>query len=119
VLFSGTLTPRNVRRIVELGDGWIPIMGATGDDIASGVQQLRKALSEAGRDPDALRVRAPLPIERNGRRPDLGASLANADALAKAGVTEVSVATAIVAKELDGLPAGMAELAERWANRPA
>ena len=49
VLFSGTLTPRNVRRIVELGDGWIPIMGATRDDIAAGVEVLREAYRAAGR----------------------------------------------------------------------
>jgi probable F420-dependent oxidoreductase len=117
VLFSGTLTPRNVRRIVELGDGWIPIMGATLDDIAGGVQQLRTALSAAGRDPEALQVRAPLPIERDGKRPDLAASIAGAGALEQAGVTEVSVPTAIAARDLDGLPAGMTELAERWASR--
>jgi len=117
VLFSGTLTPRNVRRIVELGDGWIPIMGATLDDITSGVQQLRAALSAAGRDPESLQVRAPLPIERDGKRPDLAATVAGAGALEQAGVTEVSLPTAIAAKDLDGLPAGFAELADRWATR--
>ena len=117
VLFSGTLTPRNVRRIVELGDGWIPIMGATHDDVVAGVDQLRAALDAAGRDPAALMVRAPLPIERDGKRPDLVASLGHAGALEKAGVTEVSVPTSVVAKDLAGLPAAMAELAGRWAER--
>src|SRR5262249_53520303 len=110
-------TPRNMRRIIELGDGWIPIMGATLDDITSGVQQLRSALEAAGRDPDALLVRAPLPIERDGRRPDLVASLGHVDALQQAGVTEVSVPPGIVGKDRDGLRAGMAELADRWASR--
>jgi probable F420-dependent oxidoreductase len=115
VLFSGTLTPRNVRRIVELGDGWIPIMGATVDDIRAGVVQLRAELEQAGRDPAGLMVRAPLPIERDGTRPDLGASLGHKGALADAGVTEVSVPTSIVARDLAGLPAAMADMAGRWA----
>ena len=58
MLFSGTLTPRNARRIVELGDGWIPIMGERRPGIAAGVDQLRRLFEEAGRDPAALRVRS-------------------------------------------------------------
>ena len=58
ILFSGTLTQRNKRRIVELGDGWIPIMGERRPGIASGVEELRALLDGAGRDPDALRVRS-------------------------------------------------------------
>jgi alkanesulfonate monooxygenase SsuD/methylene tetrahydromethanopterin reductase-like flavin-dependent oxidoreductase (luciferase family) len=49
VLFSGTLTPRNLRRIVELGDGWIPIMGERRAGIADGVVQLRELYAGAGR----------------------------------------------------------------------
>jgi probable F420-dependent oxidoreductase len=118
ILFSGTLTARNVRRIVQLGDGWIPIMGATFDDIASGVEHLRGALADAGRDPGALQVRAPLPVARDGDgRPDLAATLAGAGPLEQAGVTEVSVPTALAAKDLAGLPDGLAELAARWVER--
>jgi probable F420-dependent oxidoreductase len=36
VWFAGTLNERNLRRVVELGDGWIPIMGASIDDIRAG-----------------------------------------------------------------------------------
>jgi probable F420-dependent oxidoreductase len=63
VLFSGTLHDRNVRRIVELGDGWIPIMGATVADIEGGVATLRRAFDVAGRDPGTLLVRAPVEAE--------------------------------------------------------
>ena len=41
VWFSGTMTRRNLARVVELGDGWIPIMGATPGDVAAGVAALR------------------------------------------------------------------------------
>ena len=87
------------------------------DANVAGVEQLRTALEAAGRDPASLMVRAPLPIERDGKRPDLVASLGHAGALEKAGVTEVSVPTSVVAKDLEGLPAAMAELAGRWAER--
>ena len=92
VLFSGTLTPRNVRRIVDLGDGWIPIMGATLDDVAAGSDQLRAALADAGRDPGELLVRFPLRVVRG----DLAATLAGTDEAAAAGATEVSIPWAAI-----------------------
>lgn len=58
ILFSGTLNDRNKRRIVELGDGWIPIMGERRPGIDSGVQELRAMFEGAGRDPETLRVRS-------------------------------------------------------------
>jgi probable F420-dependent oxidoreductase len=92
VLFSGTLTPRNVRRIVELGDGWIPIMGETTEGIATGIETLRTAYEAAGRGDDELRVRAPLPIVRNDEgTPSLEATLDGIDELATAGVTDVYI----------------------------
>ncbi|QYG92154.1 TIGR03619 family F420-dependent LLM class oxidoreductase [Iamia sp. SCSIO 61187] len=80
VLFSGTLHARNRHRIVELGDGWIPIMGATVADVRAGAAELRTAFSAAGRDPDALRVRAPV-----------DADLASVTDLVAAGVTDLVV----------------------------
>jgi len=90
VLFSGTLTKRNLDRIVTLGDGWIPIMGETTDGIAAGIETLRTAYATADRSPDDLRVRAPLPIVRgNDKSPSLAATLDGIDALADVGVTDV------------------------------
>jgi probable F420-dependent oxidoreductase len=90
VLFSGTLTPHNLRRIVTLGDGWHPIMTATVDDVATGVAALRRALDEAGRDPTSLAVHHRLPIERDaGGRPDLEVSLDALGPWLDAGVTMV------------------------------
>lgn len=93
VLFSGTLTPRNVRRVVELGDGWIPIMGETPEGVQTGVAQLRGAFADAGRDPATLRVHVGLPIARGpDRRPDLDRTLAGADQAAAGGATDVVLA---------------------------
>ena len=74
VWFSGTLTPRNVRRIVHLGDGWIPITGATPEDVALGISRLRAEFENAGRDPDTLQVQG------SARTPDALAALADAGA---------------------------------------
>ncbi|MEX0666350.1 MAG: TIGR03619 family F420-dependent LLM class oxidoreductase [Acidimicrobiia bacterium] len=90
ILFSGTLTKRNLDRIVNLGDGWIPIMGETTEGIASGIETLRRAYTAAGRAPGDLRVRAPLPIARGAdKKPSLGATLDGMDALADVGVNDV------------------------------
>lgn len=92
VWFSGTLTDRNVRRIVDLGDGWIPIMGSTLEDIGAGAQRLRDAYAEAGRSVDALDVQGSLSVVRDADgRPDLPASVAAVPALVDAGVTNVSL----------------------------
>lgn len=92
ILFSGTLTARNQRRIVELGDGWIPIMGERRDGIAAGVSQLRRLFEEAGRDPDTLRVRSAARIGRDDEgRPDVAASLDRSRDLLDAGVTDLDL----------------------------
>lgn len=116
VLFSGTLTARNRRRIVELGDGWIPIMGATQDDITAGVAVLRAAYGAAGRDPSTLRVRAPLPLQKEGERPSLGRTLAGVAALEAIGATEVSIPLAAFARDEADLDEVFAELAELTAR---
>jgi probable F420-dependent oxidoreductase len=118
VLFSGTLTPRNVRRIVELGDGWIPIMGATRDDIAAGVEVLRDAYRAAGRAPEALEVRASL-----GRPPsgplDPDALLANTDDLLSIGVTELSLHGPSLAREPRDLAGPLDAIGAAWRSRTA
>lgn len=90
VLFSGTLTKRNLDRIVTLGDGWIPIMGEPLGGIKAGLTTLRTAYDKAGRSPDELLVRAPLPIVRGDDGvPSVTATMRGIDQLADAGVTDV------------------------------
>lgn len=90
VWFSGSLTARNRRRIVELGDGWIPIMGATIADLAAGTATLRADLAAAGRDPASLQVRASLaPVRGADGRVDLAATVAPSPELVAAGATDL------------------------------
>jgi probable F420-dependent oxidoreductase len=92
ILFAGTLTSRNADRIVAMGDGWIPIMRAGLEQIGDGIRVLRERFTEAGRDPDSIKVRAPLPVVTGGDgNPDLAATIEGAAAFVEAGVSEVTV----------------------------
>lgn len=89
---GGALHRRNVDRMVRWGDAWIPIMGASLADIAEGRQRIEAAWKDAGRDPAALQVQAPLRIERgDDGRPDLARSMATVPDLLAAGATDVHV----------------------------
>jgi len=115
IWFSGTLTPRNLSRIVRWGDGWIPIMNATRDDLALGARRLRDALGAAGRDPAALRVRGSLDVVRGAdRRPHLAHTLEGAHALAAAGATDVQLPLLAFVRAPEALSEWFAELAASW-----
>jgi len=116
VLFSGTLTKRNLTRIVELGDGWIPIMGETPEGIAAGVATLRAALADAGRNPEQLIVRTALPLVREGDAFSLAATLDGAGALAELGVTDVNLTFTVFVRDHDGVKPWFDELAHRWGS---
>ncbi len=92
VWFSGRMTARNVDRIVQLGDGWIPIMGSTVADISDGVQRLAAALTDAGRTIDEITVQSFLPVVRDAAGVmDIQASLSTVPDLVAAGVSDVYV----------------------------
>jgi probable F420-dependent oxidoreductase len=58
IWFGGKLTPRLMKRVVELGHGWIPFQGYAESlsEISEKRQRLEQALSDAGRDPSELDV---------------------------------------------------------------
>ena len=115
VWFAGSLTPRMLRRVVSLGDGWIPIMGSTVDGIAADVARLREALAAAGRDPSTLQVRAPVPAVRDGDgRPDVARTLEVVPALAAAGVTHALLTLNVHARSPAEAPAVLADLARAF-----
>jgi probable F420-dependent oxidoreductase len=100
VLFSGTLTSLNLHRILTLGDGWIPIMGASPGTIADGVSLLKRSYEAADRDPNQLLVRAPI---RHSSERTLSESLRQALTLGDAGVTDVELFCGSVVHESDDL----------------
>jgi hypothetical protein len=115
VFFSGPLTPRNVRRIVTLGDGWVPIMGASIDEARDGIAVLRSALHDGGRDPDALLVRMPVPLVRDSQRAlDLAAMADVASTMATMGVTDATVSFALLGGDRSSAEHRLAELVDHW-----
>lgn len=115
ILFAGTLTPHNRRRIVTGGAGWIPIMRATLEDIAAGIALLRDEFARAGRDPGTLKVRAPLPaVAGADGRADLAATVAGAAAFVAAGVTEVTVRVPPFVSGAGGAEGFFTELEKAW-----
>ncbi len=117
ILFSGTLTRRNVDRIVRLGDGWIPIMGESPEGISSGIAMLGDELRGAGRDPASLIVRAPAAIRKGpDGKPSLGATFDDVGALGELGVTDVNLNLTVFARSADAVPAYFDELERRIAS---
>ncbi len=72
ILFAGKFTPRNVRRIVTMGSGWLP-NSPTADDYATEYGAIRQAVADAGRDPDELYLLRNLnPLDADGNPIALG-----------------------------------------------
>lgn len=115
VWFSGTLHRRNLERIVRWGDGWIPIMTATRDDLADGARRLRDAFAEADRDPARLRVRGSLPVAKGADgRPDLRRTLDRAPDLARAGATDVQLPLLAFVRRPEQVADWLEELGAAW-----
>jgi len=53
VLVGGGAGPKMFAHIAEYGDGWIPIGGA---GLGDSIPRFREAMSDAGRDPDTMRI---------------------------------------------------------------
>jgi len=89
VWFGGKFAPRQIRRVVSLGDGWMPYGGhrMSVADKAHAIGVLRSQFVEAGRDPATLDVCDAL-ASVNG---SLARSMDQIPALADAGVTVVRV----------------------------
>jgi probable F420-dependent oxidoreductase len=112
---AGTLHARNLARVVDHGNGWIPIMGETVEGIAEGARRIRDAFAAAGRDPLALQVRAPLRIAPDADgRPDLAASMASVPELVDAGATDVIVTLRAFARDAAAAPAAMVRIREQF-----
>lgn len=109
VWFGGTLGDRMLARIVDLGDGWIPIMGATLDDVRVGAARLR----EATRRPIDVQMRASTVVGTDGA-PDPAGTLRAVPELVAAGVTDVTVNLAAFAPTLADAPAALTMLGEAF-----
>jgi probable F420-dependent oxidoreductase len=92
IWFSGPASDVTVRRVAELGDGWLPLAIPL-DDVTATVEQMKTAFVAAGRDPSTFGVRQGLAVRTaDDGTVDLDATLAPVDDLAARGITSVSVA---------------------------
>ncbi|MDB5432274.1 MAG: fmn-dependent monooxygenase [Caulobacter sp.] len=111
VWFGTAPLARNVARMGELADGWMP-MEQDPVKLAEPIARIRAAVAAAGRDPGAFKVRAVLRVlERDGKA-DLEASLAQAADLVAAGVTHIEVRPSRFLASPDGLEPLLARLVE-------
>jgi len=115
IWFGGKFTPRLVKRVVELGHGWIPFQGYNEslDQIGTKVTKLRQAVSQAGRDPSELDVAYWM---RTRGRP-LEEVLDDLPAMAAAGVTVGEFLFAPYAEELTEVPRFLERLARELEGR--
>jgi probable F420-dependent oxidoreductase len=92
IFYGGGANDATARRIVELGDGWLPL-GVPDDDVARFVDRLRTEYVEHGRDPADLGVRMTIRVVTDDDgHVDIGATLAPIPRLTALGVTGISVA---------------------------
>lgn len=56
ILIGAKLTPRTIREIVEFGDGCVPVRSMGENTLADDLARLRRAWTDAGRDPERLSV---------------------------------------------------------------
>jgi len=113
---GGALHRRNLERMVRWGDAWIPIMGASLDDIADGKRRIEAAWQDAGRDPAVLQVQAPLRMERGDHGPDLARSMASVPDLLAAGATDVHVTLRAFNADVADAPAILTEIVRRFGD---
>jgi probable F420-dependent oxidoreductase len=114
VWFTGKFTPRLVRRVATLGDGWMPYLayGMTLAEKAAAIRELRERYAAEGRDPDTLEVADTLPAVEGS----VARTMEQVPALAAAGVTVVRVALRRFVHEPGEVPAALEEIANRFAG---
>ncbi len=112
VWFGGGPTDATARRIAALGDGWLPVGVMPFDELTTGIEMIRAAYREVGRDPVGLGVRAGIAVSThdNGRL-DLTQTLADVPRLAAAGVTLISLSLGRFLRDRDDVAPFLREVA--------
>jgi probable F420-dependent oxidoreductase len=115
IWIAGGPTRRNLERLVELGDGWIPPAYAELDSFTHDAAIVREAWQRAGRE-GAVQMQGDLDVVvgSNGR-PDIAASLAaGVPQLLDAGATTVNVVLPLFVGRLERASAFLDDLVARW-----
>jgi probable F420-dependent oxidoreductase len=112
VWFGGKFTPRQIRRVVTLGDGWMPYGGLhmTFAEKAEAVARLREAFAQAGRDPASLDICDGLASVDNS----IARTLDQIPAHAEAGINIIRVHLRRLAKDPDEVLPVLEEVVRRF-----
>jgi probable F420-dependent oxidoreductase len=90
---SGTVNSRSMDRLAAYGSGWIP-WGDDAADIERGIERMRQAVSDRGRDPSELGVVGTLRAVRDAEgNQDLVQTMEPVPRLHAAGVTDFRIVT--------------------------
>jgi probable F420-dependent oxidoreductase len=120
VWFAGGLHRRNLDRILDFGDGWIPHPGASIETMAEGAARLRDALADAGRDPASIGVQGSPGFARDDEgHPDLAATLERVPALVAAGATDVNLNLRLFCADPADAPAVLGAMVEGFTTAKA
>jgi alkanesulfonate monooxygenase SsuD/methylene tetrahydromethanopterin reductase-like flavin-dependent oxidoreductase (luciferase family) len=78
--------------VAELGHGWSPIGNTSPQDVAAGIELIRRHCEQIGRRPDGIDVRCSLPlVTRDDGTGDIIATLRGAADFVAAGATVVQL----------------------------
>jgi probable F420-dependent oxidoreductase len=107
----------HIRRIAELGAGWLPIHTTTPDELRAGIVALRAAVGARGRDPQTFGVRSAATVvwrDDDTNRLDIDATRAANAWLAEIGVTSASLGTGRTMRVPGGLVQFVADAVEAF-----
>jgi len=113
ILFGGVLHARNLRRITELGDGWIPIMTAGVDDVRAGAQKLQASGVTPPLGRWQISASAIVGAGQDGR-PDIARTMESVPALVAAGATDIHVSLGAVCRDPERATLGITEIVRRF-----
>jgi probable F420-dependent oxidoreductase len=115
VLFSGSLHARNLRRITELGTGWITHPGLPLREIAAGAALLRERFASQGRDPAVVRIRTRLPIMKTASGEiEVEATFGQLGRYRDAGVTDLTLWTKSLTRSPGQIRRLIAQVGTAW-----
>lgn len=88
-LFGVAPTERNIERMAQYADGWMPL--APLSVVQAGVKKIRERMKQLGRDPSRFRVVFSIGAAYGGGKLDVKASFADVAKLAEAGITDINI----------------------------
>jgi probable F420-dependent oxidoreductase len=96
---SGTVNARSMDRLARYGSGWIP-WGDDAKDIEHGIERMRAAVAERGRDPEGIEVVGTLlPVRNVDNTVNLPKSMSSVARFLDAGVTDCRIAIPVPSGE--------------------